>query len=537
MPATVPNAQGMRALRTLARAPYATPTLATLTLSGSLQIGTAASGTIIGATSGSTIVGNIPGVVVNGPNRTYSGTPTGPAGPIANALVETLAGAVGSPKSSSITVNAATLAKAFTNRLNLMGYNGYAGSDGTDTDSNCRVYCYNNSGAIVTKFIANFAGWYATGTNESNGYNTVTITASIEYPAGTFTQILFGGSPSYSLLATETKSADEVTPSVPIPAGAQFWIRTYVSVTAGQKWVQGFAVNTTKGEAFDFSTGVDKTLSGTITNATATATRRGFGPISLKATAYGAGTVVGRSWASVGDSILARAGAANNDSEGNFGWNDRAIYAAGFPHLVYAISGTTAFGNIPASFTRRLGALQAAGITDILIDWANNDLSGSQTYAQITANITSIVNSLTAAGFRVHYVIPFPRVSGTFLTSAGQTFYAPNGNYLTGPTSVRAQVADWVRSNVIGLTGVVDVGTAIDVNSLNALTTNGGIWISGNAGVGASNTHLTTTGATTDNATGDGQHPSDNFSAGTYYGGHWICQDVLAAYLAALPVL
>lgn len=83
-----------------------TPTLAALSLSGSLQMGVVASGSILGATAGSSIVSNIPGVAINSALRTYSGTPTGSAQTIANGLVETLAGATGSPKSSSIVVAA-----------------------------------------------------------------------------------------------------------------------------------------------------------------------------------------------------------------------------------------------------------------------------------------------------------------------------------------------------------------------------------------------------------------------------------------------
>lgn len=87
----------------------ASVTLGTLTLSGSLQIGTATSGTILGATAGSTIVSNIPGISVNSGARTYSGTPTGSAATISNGLVETLAGATNTPNSSSITVSVAAV--------------------------------------------------------------------------------------------------------------------------------------------------------------------------------------------------------------------------------------------------------------------------------------------------------------------------------------------------------------------------------------------------------------------------------------------
>ena len=83
------------------------PTLGTVTLSGSLQIGTATSGNLLGTTALSSVASNIPGIAFNSGARTYSGTPTGSAQTIANGIVETLAGAVGSPKSSPITVAAA----------------------------------------------------------------------------------------------------------------------------------------------------------------------------------------------------------------------------------------------------------------------------------------------------------------------------------------------------------------------------------------------------------------------------------------------
>jgi hypothetical protein len=82
--------------------------LGTLSLSGALQVGLATSGTILGATDGSTIAGNIPGITVDSVARTYSGTPT-TAATVPNGLVETLAGAVGSPKNNSVTVAAASL--------------------------------------------------------------------------------------------------------------------------------------------------------------------------------------------------------------------------------------------------------------------------------------------------------------------------------------------------------------------------------------------------------------------------------------------
>jgi hypothetical protein len=86
-------------------------TLGALTLSGTLQNGVSTSGTIIGATLGSTITCNIPGITVNSAARTYSGTPY-TTGTTANGLVETLAGATNNNNPSPFTVAATAVPNA-----------------------------------------------------------------------------------------------------------------------------------------------------------------------------------------------------------------------------------------------------------------------------------------------------------------------------------------------------------------------------------------------------------------------------------------
>ncbi|WP_132898540.1 hypothetical protein [Sphingomonas sp. PP-CC-3A-396] len=79
-------------------------TLNTLTLSGAPKNGAASTGTINGATAGSSIVSNVSGLTVDSAARTYAFDGTTAAATITNGLVETLAGANGSPKSSPVTV-------------------------------------------------------------------------------------------------------------------------------------------------------------------------------------------------------------------------------------------------------------------------------------------------------------------------------------------------------------------------------------------------------------------------------------------------
>lgn len=87
--------------------------LQTLTPSTTFTQGVAiAEGTLAGRRAGSTIVCNIPGVTYDNVNNTYSGTPTS-SGIVANAFVETLAGATGSPKPTPVTVGAAAAFAGF----------------------------------------------------------------------------------------------------------------------------------------------------------------------------------------------------------------------------------------------------------------------------------------------------------------------------------------------------------------------------------------------------------------------------------------
>lgn len=124
-----------RATGTPTPSPTPVPTiiLTTLSLSGALQIGVATSGTIIGATAGSIITGNIPGITINTLNRTYSGTPTGTEATITDGLRETLLGASNSGRLSTIVVAAAAVVAPTLNALSLSSTSGIVGTAKTIT--------------------------------------------------------------------------------------------------------------------------------------------------------------------------------------------------------------------------------------------------------------------------------------------------------------------------------------------------------------------------------------------------------------------
>lgn len=118
--------------------------------------------------------------------------------------------------------------------------------------------------------------WYRAGTIggtqvETNGTGTVTYRASVEYPEGVFTQILWGGVADVVCAAGASVLSDMT--AVAIPAGAAFWIRIHLAATSRMVFVDGIASPVTRvvdpgaGDAFEYGSTAqpDKTMGGTIT--------------------------------------------------------------------------------------------------------------------------------------------------------------------------------------------------------------------------------------------------------------------------------
>lgn len=90
-----------------------------------------------------------------------------------------------------------------------------------------------------------------------------TVTASIEYPAGTFTQLKFAGAMTGHIPDGDTLYSDPV--AVHILIASQFWVRIFWQNSAGVIYIQN-AYNdvATGGCELTPSGGVDKTMGGTV---------------------------------------------------------------------------------------------------------------------------------------------------------------------------------------------------------------------------------------------------------------------------------
>lgn len=126
----------------------------------------------------------------------------------------------------------------------------------------------------ITQLKIELPAWYWARTTtkvEAGALGSITYKASIEYPAGVFTQVRFnGGAVSGQATGSVPLLSDWV--NVNIPKGAGFWVRTYAvatnqivfcDATAGSNfWVCDFA----NGEAYEYAASgiTDKTMGGTL---------------------------------------------------------------------------------------------------------------------------------------------------------------------------------------------------------------------------------------------------------------------------------
>jgi hypothetical protein len=87
--------------------PLVPVTLGTLALSATPKVGTPSTGSISGATTGSTITDTIAGLTVDSVSRTWTWDGTGRAGSFANGLIESHPAATNNNRASPVTIAAA----------------------------------------------------------------------------------------------------------------------------------------------------------------------------------------------------------------------------------------------------------------------------------------------------------------------------------------------------------------------------------------------------------------------------------------------
>jgi len=274
--------------------------------------------------------------------------------------------------------------------------------------------------------------WYVAGQTETNA-GSATWTAAIEYPAGTFTRVTFGGAAS----VTSSSGGNIVSDQIPvsIPKGEKFWVRLFQNAPSKAVYFTFYAGD---GTAQFVSPASDLTMGGTATTSASfqAATTTPIAIIGMSSDPaigiYGDSISVGR-----GDTAD-----AGLPLQGHLGRAFGAAYAAG--HV--GISGDR-MSLFLGSKAKRMSL--ASYFTHFAVNMGINDITGGGSASAVAADTNSIVG-LFPGPVALCTLSPVSTSTDTWNSVAAQTTVASN--------AVR------VTENTRRLGGISSVKTVYDVN-------------------------------------------------------------------------
>lgn len=272
-----------------------------------------------------------------------------------------------------------------------------------------------------------------------------TITASVEYPAGTLTQILFSGSASGTIPNGGTLISDYITPTFPIPNGERFWIRTHQVNSSGVVYTgstDADAKDLFMGDCYEISA-TDRTMSGVVPPVETIAS---YAPAVIAPMTAPSVLMLGASIITGVTDVL--------DMSGDLGIVARTI-GPSFGYFSPSMPGETA-ARFVAAHTERMKALPFC--TYVYCDYGYNDYLPGDSAATVKGNLTTIYGYFSTK--TINQLTQCPRSTSTdsWATTANQTVVA---NY--GPGSARDTVNIDLRSTAFGPPGgFSDVGSVCE---------------------------------------------------------------------------
>jgi len=385
---------------------------------------------------------------------------------------------------------AAVKYSAVGNKYGALGGNNATGfvGDASHASATSRISARTPNTAVSFVSVA-FCNWSITPSGETNGANAVTVKAGLEL-SGTAYPFYFTGSPTKVLQPGDTVWSDLL--SVTVPANTQYFVRPYISVTAGQTWPVSRALSVSNGEGSNYSSsispGSDLSYSTGVISGSGTS-GYGYGPCGMRGTPAGSlGTVY-----VAGNSIAVGAGEIGagtfGDIDGYTSYIERGLGANVHWMTATRSSSTTASFN---SFSPlRIALATGTTFTHAVTEYGTNDVYGSGlTFAQTTTALITSWNRLLLVAPKVIQTTITPRTTSTdgWITTVNQTIVAPPNN------AVRTAVNDWLRDRAPMVSGVAvatgttgagvlragDVGHPLfkvwDIALLAETSLNSGIW-------------------------------------------------------------
>lgn len=293
-----------------------------------------------------------------------------------------------------------------------------------------------------------FNNW--SGTSETSTGGTLTANAQLEYPAGTFTRITFGGLALGSESAGGNLWSDDTPLAVPVPHGASAILHCRVANPVGVPY---------QGNWFGDVASGDKLVNSAsdLTGTTLTDTLGGgMFPAAI------CGLTALPTYGIIGDSIAAGASDNSADAAGHRGVIARPLGLLDRAYVNTAIPGDQAVSFLTHGAKRR-ALLAAAGVNSIICEYSTNDLFvGSRSAAQLQSDLNTIRSFIEFAALAFYQTTCLPRSGSTngFIDTANQFTLAQEPQRIAFDTNLRS-------GGFTAATGVIETCTPFET-SLNS---------------------------------------------------------------------
>jgi hypothetical protein len=330
-----------------------------------------------------------------------------------------------------------------------------------------------------------FGAWHTSAGGEGTVSigSAVTYTASIEYPAGTFTQIKWAGSASVvAAVGGDTGLCDAITAA--IPQGAKFFVRVYATTTvAGIPCSNQSPWNSGGDAAVIDGTATDLTMSGTVTGANV----QGIFPLCVVQ------TTTRPTFMFVGDSRTASGGSPGQDAFGNGG---QFAYGIGtsYGYINVAMSAAQATSMIGNLATRRNALSQY--VSHVINGLGINDVNAARTLAALQSLFQVMAYQMPGKRHVIATISPSTTSTDSWATLANQTVNAND--------AVRVGFNTWAKTLPDPYFACVDIASVTESGST-------GKWVPGYTNDGL---HQNPTGSAAINSAGVVGHATLAASAG-----------------------
>jgi hypothetical protein len=354
------------------------------------------------------------------------------------------------------------------------------------TQGMCRIAQI--AGENLTQLQLVFSNFYVSTTAEVNPGAPRTVTASIEYPSGTYNQVLFSGNATGSMTDGQAQLVSDVK-TISIPQGATYWVDSYQVSSAGTLGVTA-AVRTSSalGDQCTVGTSVpDSTMTG-FTGSVSTAP---YGPTAI-----------------IAPSIIPAVAAPDDSIEqgtGNIGGGGTVwagflapALAPRFGYMSLSRQSFTAQAAANGQFAKRATFFQYA--TSAVLELGSNDFAAAaRTYTQLKADRYTIRGFAPNLHWFETTILPRPTSTTAFTTLQGQTF--PSWE-----ATNRVPFNELVRAGDLGFEGFFDIAACAEP------ATNVGKWIIPNSA--RTLTDVTTTAGSTTITSATGGFSNGDISNG-----------------------